>query len=393
MMTVLKILGLLIWLLAVPVGLGLLFRKLSGKDELPEGMRTFGITLLAGYIMLFALLEIVGIPVMLLSVYHGYSRFVLWYVLVLAGGSVAGYLLYLKRRKQEKASVTGEAPAVKEHQNGMYRGWLCREPFDTWEGRGFLLLFLLLAGFQLYMSFTRASFDGDDAYYVVQSLTAQQIDTLYRIDPNNGMSTPLDARHALALFPIWEAFIGTLCGIHATIVAHSIVPLMLIPLTYLVYYEIGKNLFADKKRHLPVFMALMALWQLFGNVSIYTNETFLLTRTWQGKSFAGNFVIPAVFWIFLCLFRMGEGGKTEQKVDAEGAYRRSRRCRTKLWLLLALLNLAAGASSSLAVFLSCALTAGLGFLLMVKERRFMDLVCAGLSCILGGAYVLLYLLL
>lgn len=68
-------------------------------------------------------------------------------------------------------------------------------------------------------------------------------------------------------------------------------------------------------------------------------------------------------------------------------------CRTKLWILLAMLNLAAGASSSLAVLLSCALTAGLGFLLMVKERRFTDLVCAGISCILGGAYVLLYLLL
>lgn len=392
MMSVFQILGLLIWLLAVPVGLGLLFRKLSGKAELPEDMRTFGITLLAGYIVLFALLEIVGVPVMLLSVYHGYSRFVLWYVPVLAGGSIAGYLLYLKQRKQEKASVTGEVREGKEAADGMRCRWLCREPFDTWEGRGFLLLFLLLVGFQLYMSFTRASFDGDDAYYVVQSLTAQQIDTLYRIDPNNGMSTPLDARHALAMFPIWEAFIGTVCGIHATIVAHSIVPLILIPLTYLVYYEIGKKLFEDQKRHLPVFMALMALWQLFGNVSIYTNETFLLTRTWQGKSFAGNFVIPAVFWIFLCLFRIGEGEAGAEET-AEGVCRKKKGCRTGLWLLLALLNLAAGASSSLAVLLSCALTAGLGFLLMVKERRFMNLVCAGLSCILGGAYVLLYLLL
>lgn len=391
MMIAFQMLGLLIWLLAVPVGLGLLFRKLSGKEELPEDMRTFGVTLLAGYIVMLALLEAVGIPVMLTSVYHGYSRFVLLYVLVLAGGSVAGYLLYLKRRKREKAAAVGNVPSGKESATGMHSGWLLKEPFDTWEGRGFLVLFLLLVGFQLYMSFTRASFDGDDAYYVVQSLTAQQIDTLYRIDPNNGMSTPLDARHALALFPIWEAFVGTVCGIHATVVAHSIVPFVLIPLTYLVYYEIGKKLFADRKRQLPVFMALMALWQLFGNVSIYTNETFFLTRTWQGKSFAANVVIPAVFWIFLSLFRSGEEPETVTEA-AEGICRKNRRCRMWLWLLLALLNLAAGASSSLAVLLSCALTAGLGFLLMVKERRFVNLVSAGMSCILGGAYVLLYLL-
>lgn len=386
-MIVFKILGLLIWLLAVPAGLGLLFEKLSGKKDVPEGMRTFGVTLIVGYIVMLALLEVVGIPTMLLSVYHGYSRFMFLYILVLAGGSVAGYLLYLKRRRTGKASADGDTLAVRKPLKDMHCGSFLKEPFDTWEGKGFWLLFLLLVGFQLYMSFTRASFDGDDAYYVVQSLTAQQIDTLYRIDPNRGVSMPLDARHALALFPIWEAFVGTMCGTHATIVAHSIVPLILIPLTYLVYYEIGKQLFADKKRHLPVFMALMALWQLFGNVSIYTNETFLLTRTWQGKSFAGNFVIPAVFWIFLSLFRLGEGGNTEQKAGAEGV------SRTKLWLLLTLLNLAAGASSSLAVLLSCALTAGLGFLLMVKERRFKNLVCAGMSCVLGGAYVLLYLLL
>lgn len=392
MMVVFQILGLLIWLLAVPVGLGLLFRKLLKKAELPDDMRTFGITLLVGYIVLFTLLELVGIPVMLLSVYHGYSRFVLLYVLVLGGGSVAGYLLYLKGRRTERISVDGAVRTVKSHENGMHSGRLLKKPFDTWEGRGFLLLFLLLVGFQLYMSFAKASFDGDDAYYVVQSLTAQQIDTLYRIDPNNGMSTPLDARHALALFPIWEAFIGTVCGVHATIVAHSIVPLVLIPLTYLVYYEIGKKLFIQKKSHLPVYMALMALWQLFGNVSIYTNETFLLTRTWQGKSFAGNFVLPAVLWIFLCLFRYGED-EAEAEGNAEVICQKNEGCRTGLWLLLALLNLAAGASSSLAVLLSCALTAGLGFLLMIKERRFINLFCAGLSCVSGGAYVLLYLLL
>lgn len=392
MMMVFRILGLLIWLLAVPVGLGLLFRKLSKKAELPDDMRTFGITLLVGYIVLFTLLELVGIPVMLLSVYHGYSRFVLLYALVLGVGSVAGYLLYLKRRKQDRISATGEAREGKEAADGRQCRWLCREPFDTWEGRGFLLLFLLLVGFQLYMSFAKASFDGDDAYYVVQSLTAQQIDTLYRIDPNNGMSTPLDARHALALFPIWEAFIGTVCGVHATIVAHSIVPLVLLPLTYLVYYEIGKKLFTQRKRQLPVFMALMALWQLFGNVSIYTNETFLLTRTWQGKSFAGNFVLPVVLWSFLCLFRYGED-EAEAEGNTEVICQKKGGRRTGLWLLLALLNLAAGASSSLAVLLSCALTVGLGFLLMIKERRFINLICAGLSCVSGGAYVLLYLLL
>lgn len=391
-MIILKILGLVFWLLVIPVGLGLLFRKAPKREQLPEKLQTTGVTLLIGYLLLFALLEIVGIPVMLFSVYHGYSRMVIFYavLLVLGAGTGYGFWIYRKKKAQKRSGAVEETNRFQ---------WFRKEPYDTWEGRLLLILFLLLVGFQLYMAFTRASFDGDDAYYVVQALTAQQTDTLYRIDPNRGVSVPLDARHALALFPIWEAFVGTMCGIHATIMAHSVVPLLLIPLTYLIYYEIGRELFCNKKRLLPMFLALMALWQMFGNVSIYTTETFFLTRTWQGKSFAGNFIIPAVFWIFLCLFRESDR-ETRQKVDFSVEVNSERKSRKlprgnsgSLWMMLTLLNLAAGASSSLAVLLSCALTMGLGVLLTIRSRRFRNLIYAGLSCILGGAYVLLYMML
>lgn len=391
-MIILKILGLVFWLLVIPVGLELLFRKAPKREQLPEKLQTTGVTLLIGYLLLFALLEIVGIPVMLFSVYHGYSRMVILYavLLVLGAGTGYGFWIYRKKKAQKRSGAVEETNRFQ---------WFRKEPYDTWEGRLLLILFLLLVGFQLYMAFTRASFDGDDAYYVVQALTAQQTDTLYRIDPNRGVSVPLDARHALALFPIWEAFVGTMCGIHATIMAHSVVPLLLIPLTYLIYYEIGRELFCNKKRLLPMFLALMALWQMFGNVSIYTTETFFLTRTWQGKSFAGNFIIPAVFWIFLCLFRESDR-ETRQKVDFSVEVNSERKSRKlprgnsgSLWMMLTLLNLAAGASSSLAVLLSCALTMGLGVLLTIRSRRFRNLIYAGLSCILGGAYVLLYMML
>ena len=393
-MIILKMIGLVFWLMVIPVGLGLLFRKSPKREHLPKKLQTAGVTLLIGYLLLFALLEMVGIPIMLLSVYHGYSRMVILYAALQILGAGAGYGFWIYRGK--KARKTNLSGALKETGHFL---WLRRAPYDSWEGRIFLVLFLLLVGFQLYMAFTRASFDGDDAYYVVQALTAQQTDTLYRIDPNRGVSMPLDARHALALFPIWEAFVGTMCGIHATVMAHSVAPLFLIPLTYLIYYEIGRELFCNKKSLLPMFMVLMALWQMFGNVSIYTTETFFLTRTWQGKSFAGNFIIPAVFWIFLCLFREEER-ENQQKLDlgaeadAEGKNRKIQRENSgSLWILLTLLNLAAGASSSLAVLLSCALTMGLGMLLTIRSRRFRNLIYAGLSCVLGGIYVILYMML
>lgn len=147
-----------------------------------------------------------------------------------------------------------------------------------------------------------------------------------------------------------------------------------------------------------MFMALMAFWQMFGYVSLFTTETFFLTRTWQGKSFAGNFVIPAVIWIFLSNAepsKEGDGlgrikyGEVRRASDIYGGVEEKSK-NTGLWLLLACLNFAGGASSSLAILLSCLMTAGFGLLFAFRERSFAVLVRAGLACIPGGLYALLY---
>lgn len=363
-MIVLKIFGLIIWLLAVPFCMGLLFMPL-----LKEKLRTPGVVLIAGYILLFTFLELVGIPVVLLAVYNGFTVFIRLFTPLIFLCAVAGVVIVLYGRKRGRAWNFNRA--------------VIRKELSLEEGIIFLI-FLAIVGFQLYMAFTRASFDGDDAYYGVHAVIAQQIDTLYRVNPYTGRSAPLDVRHALALFPIWEAYVGSMSGVHATIVTHTVVPLVLIPLTYMLYYQIGRILLRKRKDLLPVFMVVIALWQMFGNISIYTTETFFLTRTWQGKSFAGNFVIPAVIWIFLSLFALNE-----QRADS-GAYRNKE---AGLWILLGCLNFAGGASSSLAILLSCLMTAGFAVLFAVRERKFSILVKAGLSCVPGGMYVLLYVLL
>ena len=379
-MLILQILSLILWLLAVPFCIGLLPIRILNKE-----LRSPGVILISGYIVLFVLLELIGIPIVLMVTYHGFSTFCKWFAGSLLVFAAAGIILTVRNKKH----VSLKDMVHLEHLN-TWKSYKAEEKIA-------MMIFLLLIGFQLYMAFTRASFDGDDAYYGVQALTAQLTDTMYRIDPNNGWSTTLDVRHALALFPIWEAFIGQMSGLHATIVSHSIIPLLLIPLTYMVYYHIGKVLFRKKKDILPMFMVLIALWQMFGNISIYTTETFFLTRTWQGKSFAGNFVIPAVLWIFLSLFSKEQTVESEEaggpKKNLGEGRDRQREGEKGLWILLACLNLAGGASSSLAVLLSLLLTAGFSVLFALKEKKFGILVKAGLTCISGGAYVLLYLLL
>lgn len=128
--------------------------------------------------------------------------------------------------------------------------------------------------FQIYMAYTHAFFDGDDAYYVAQSVIADQSNVLYRILPYTGLTTTVDVRHALATLPIWEAYLARISGIHPAIIAHSLLPLIFIPVTYLFYFQIGKRLLKKDYRKLAVFMILVSVLQIFGNTSIYTNSTF-----------------------------------------------------------------------------------------------------------------------
>ncbi len=360
-MILLNIFSLIIWLLVVPFCVGALILPL-----LKEQHRTPGIVLISGYIFQFALLELIGIPVVIYVTYNGFSTFLKIFIPSLVLLALLGVCIFVREHRKGYVFLKGSQNPLSALQE------------MGWEERLMLLLFLGLVIFQMYMAFTRASFDGDDAYYGVQALTAQQVDTLYRVNPYTGRSAPLDVRHALALFPIWEAFLGSASGVHATIICHSVVPLLLIPLTYVVYYQIGRILLKRRDERLTrsltfLFMTLIALWQIFGNISLYTTETFFLTRTWQGKSFAGNFIIPATIWIFLKLY---------ENEKEKG-----------LWVLLLCLNFAGGASSSLAVLLSCLMTAGFGFLFAVGKRQIGIFVKACFCCAGGGIYVLLYLLL
>lgn len=232
--------------------------------------------------------------------------------------------------------------------------------------------------FQMYMAYTHEFFDGDDAYYVAQSVIAEQTDVLYRILPYTGLSTSLDIRHALASLPIWEAYLSRVTGIHPTIIAHSVLPLILIPLTYLVYYRIGMRLFKGGFRKTAVFLILVSLLQIFGNTSIYTNATFFLMRTWQGKSVLCNLVLLTAVWSLLRLWETGADG--EQKGKKQAGW----------WLLMAANNVTAAMATTMGAFLLGLFIAITGLVLAVRQKRPGRLIPLAATCIPGLIYLGIY---
>lgn len=376
--------SLIFWLVVVPFCIGLV-----PVNFIAEKWRSPGFVLLSGYFMMWAVFEIAAVPAVLWVEYDNFeTASAVFTILALLFAAAGIWLLYRNDKAGKPGLITGkiqnrsavdEAGGRKKESDmsvspaggmgaraAVIGKWLLRGTGIEW------LVFFALLGFQLYKAAAYASFDGDDAYYVVESLIAQEAGVMYRILPLTGGSTGLDVRHALAVFPMWVAFIAVRAGVHATIVSHVVMPFVLIPLTYLLYYEIGKVLCREK---LPVFMILMAVFQLFGNVSIYTTETFFLTRTWQGKAVAGTLAIPAVLWLFLLLC----GGEREEKTDRRG-----------LWFLFVCVQMMTGICSSIAVFLISILTAVTAFVLACVRRDWKLLIKFGAACIPNVIYMAVY---
>lgn len=404
-MILLQILSLVLWLIIVPFLTGLFFIRI-----LPERKQTVPVTFIVGYLLSLSIFEIVAIPCMINVEYGAFNVAARVYMvaeLCLCAFSVIFSIIYIRKKSVETLPVS-EYAAVNErsimdfwfvllpgerhadsdelfnprHNIYTYKRPYSAEAFFQW------VLFAIVLAFQLYMVVTRVTFDGDDAYYVTESVLAQQAGVMNTILPYTGLSTSLDIRHALAVITMWEAFIAKMTGIHAAILIHTILPCFIISFVYLIYSRIAVILFRKKKDLIPAFMLIMAVMQMFGNTSIYTPETFLLTRTSQGKALVANVVIPLIIWIFLWI---GEETRDDRAVRSGSEAGREKVVQFSPWLLLIMVNMLSGMCSSMGVFLGTGLIGALTILTAVGFRKPSYILGAAVSCIPNFVYVGIYL--
>lgn len=323
--------------------------------------RKGGMVYIAGFMCSLALFQVMAVPITILDDY-GFPLIVVLYTVFMAVLSVVGIVLgIMDIRTYGNPLKWGQTRAFK----------MTVEEKIEW------VIVALLILLQLVMYFLMASFDGDDAYYVVQSLLSTETDTLYRIKPYTGLAEGLDIRHAMASVPLWEAYIARMIKTHSTIVAHSVIGLVIIPVIYIIYYECGAVLFRKDKQKLPIFMIFICIMHIFGNVSIYTNATFLLTRTWQGKSMLANMVIAFIVWLFLAIF------ETDKL---------AREWRLGYWLLLFVTTVVAAMCSTASVFLIALLIGVMGLCVAIKDKDFQIILRLLVVCTPLIVFATLYLL-
>ena len=131
-------------------------------------------------------------------------------------------------------------------------------------------------------------------------------------------------------------------------------------------------------------MVIMAGIQLFGNYSIYTNETFFVTRTWQGKSVLANIAIPAAFYILLRICARTERERTDDEMKYGTGL-------IGLFSVLFAVNLVGALASSLGMLLLCVLE-GIMLLIIAIRNKCVRVIPAGIiSVIPCVVYMLLYM--
>lgn len=162
------------------------------------------------------------------------------------------------------------------------------------EERIYLGFFLGIVLFILYKSVFYAYADGDDAFYVAVAQTSQASDTMYQLNPYSGFLASMNYRYAFAPFPMWIAMLSRVSGLNVATVAHVVMPLALIPMTFMVYNEIGRLFFDNQRVKRYVFLTLLAVITLFSYYSFDSAEIFMLTRSRQGKAALASLIIPAM---------------------------------------------------------------------------------------------------
>lgn len=352
---VLQIFILTLILLVLPVLVGSIF---SGAEH---GRVNLPLWWVSGQICLWAGFQAVCVPLILMPREKGFFSVVKLYGVFAAAMLLFALGVGIKRRVRFRIAEKASAAARRDGTALLLWGVVVC----------LLLIQLILAAFLAYE-------EGDDAFYVAISSVTSESGTMYQVLPYTGGSTGLDARHGLAPFPIWIAFLSRVSGMHAATVAQVVLPVTLIGMAYTVYYMIGRRLFAESRGGLPLFMLLVELLVIFGGQSLYTAENFLLVRTAQGKAVLAGIIIPFLFFLLLLLFE-----KLQKQQRTEPEY----------WILLALTMTAGCLCSTQGALLTCILLGMGGLCAAVSYRRGGILLPASACCAVPAAMAVFYLLL
>ena len=230
----------------------------------------FLFSIVAGVMVWWALMELILVPMtMKLASFHS---FVMVYTIVAGMVSLAGVFCWRD---------------ILEDGKEFLKNW------RQYVTLGHLVALVLIC-YQLWFLHHHMYLEWDDTYYVNLANEAVWSDKIYWVYPETGAMADFDKRYVLSLWPIFYAWLSKLIGVIPTIMAHTILPWLIIPLAYMVYGLLGKKLFPEDSGLQGMFLAFAVLLHLFMSGEHTSGLTFLSITPWVGKGILATVLIPFI---------------------------------------------------------------------------------------------------
>ena len=372
-MIILQFLLFAFWITVLPFGIGLNYNRWYGRGRWLPWMESY----LYGLMTELVLFQILAICLTFLKSTLSLLT-VLWLIgcgLLLASGI---WVSVIRRQSPEPAApeaMAGErmtedhekTDSVKEQEEeggmvaGRLTGRMQRE--SIWERRIVAVMVAALMVFQVVFVTMHVHDDQDDAWYVGTAVISYFTDTLNRISPYSmEVMKYFQADRVLSPWSILCAMLGRLSFTHPAILMHTFVPIVMIPLAYVVYWLLAKEIYGRNRNQALWLLFFLCVLNIFGNWSIRSTATFLLFRIWQGKAILCNIILPLVVYIFM---KLAEESRSK-----------------KLTVTILCITVTAGTMvSSMGVFLGPAMLFVLSVVDAVSHRRLRNGLIA-LGCII-----------
>lgn len=148
--------------------------------------------------------------------------------------------------------------------------------------------------------------DWDDSRFVVNAVDMVRTNRMFLTNPMTGEETYAFIgelkKDVTAPWAVYIAYCAKMTGVFPTVMAHTVLPIVLLICAFCVYWQFAEVLFKEDIFHKSCFLYLVILLNLYGHFSVYRAETFLLTRLWQGKAVVAGIGIPAMFLLLMWIY-------------------------------------------------------------------------------------------
>ena len=136
------------------------------------------------------------------------------------------------------------------------------------------LSIVFIIAFQIFYVVYYQHTDIDDSYYLAQINTIIHTNKILAIDPASGIAElNFNSQYKMVSYEVLMSFIVRLFHVNTAFFMHTILPVFLIPVHYIVIYQIGKFI---SQRYAYHFVLLYSVFNLFSAYSGYSQGAFLL---------------------------------------------------------------------------------------------------------------------